>query len=109
MAVSWCVFVCDTAHGVRFGQCRRAVLVLALPWIWWEGVMGQCWKKFLLAALPLKWDLGSAGEENAYGTACGVRFGQYRERFFYFALPLECDSGSIGEEFCILYCFQPMI
>lgn len=40
MAVSWCVFTCDTARGVRFGQCVRGILVLALPVVWDSGSVG---------------------------------------------------------------------
>ena len=59
-AVSLCVFACDTARGVRFGQCRRVVLVLALPEIWWAAVKRQCLGVLLPVTLLGVCDLGSA-------------------------------------------------
>lgn len=83
MAVRLCAFACDTARGVRFGQCRESILQFVLPVGRESGSTGgqfcnlyclRCanravQKEILLVALPLKWDSGSRGEENASSTA----------------------------------------
>ena len=113
----WCRIVlvmrAERARGQwGINYCARALLIGADV-----GATGQCWKKFLLDALPLKWDLGSAGEENAYGTAFGVEFGQcwmkfcflhclwsviraVQERSFAFCTARGVGFGQYRERFC---------
>ena len=82
-AVSLCVFACDTARGVRFGQYSKAVLHFALPVGRESGsTEGQfcnlyCLRVEILAVLEKKMhlvllesrDIGSTREENVSSTA----------------------------------------
>ena len=69
MAVRLCTFVCDTARGVRFGQCRRAIWVVALLKNWWAALKWQCVCVLLPVTLPVVCDLGSA-ERAFYNLYC---------------------------------------
>ena len=105
MAVHWSAFACDTARGVRFGQCMRGILVVALLKNWWAAVKWQCVGALSPVTLLGVCNLGSvertfcnlycsqseirAVQESGFAicTARGVRFGQYREEVLHFVLP----------------------